>query len=306
VHMRNVPLGQDVDASLIARGTPGFSGADLANLVNEAALFAARQDKRAVTMGEFEQAKDKIMMGAERKSMVMSEKERQNTAYHEAGHCIVGYLVPEHDPSYKVSIIPRGRALGVTMFLPEEDRYSLSKRMILSQICSLFGGRIAEEMTLGPDGITTGASNDIERATKMAKAMVTKWGLSEKLGPLMYAEDDEEIFLGMSAGAARPQVSNETAMKIDAEVRSIIDGCYATAEKILEENRQKLEMMKDALLEYETIDKVQIDEIMAGRKPNPPESWDDKGADASPKVDQADPDDGNLGAGPIGDPAPDH
>ena len=306
VHMRKVPLGADVDASLIARGTPGFSGADLANLVNEAALFAARQDKRAVTMGEFEQAKDKIMMGAERKSMVMSEKERQNTAYHEAGHCIVGYLVPEHDPSYKVSIIPRGRALGVTMFLPEEDRYSLSKRMILSQICSLFGGRIAEEMTLGPDGITTGASNDIERATKMAKSMVTKWGLSEKLGPLMYAEDDEEVFLGMSAGTARPQVSNETAMKIDVEVRSIIDSCYATAEKILEENKQKLEMMKDALLEYETIDKVQIDEIMAGRKPSPPESWDDKGSDAAPKIDEADPGKNNLGAGSIGDPAPDH
>ena len=306
VHMRKVPLGADVDASVIARGTPGFSGADLANLVNEAALFAARQDKRAVTMGEFEQAKDKIMMGAERKSMVMSEKERQNTAYHEAGHCIVGYLVPEHDPSYKVSIIPRGRALGVTMFLPEEDRYSLSKRMILSQICSLFGGRIAEEMTLGPDGITTGASNDIERATKMAKSMVTKWGLSEKLGPLMYADDDEEVFLGMSAGTARPQVSNETAMKIDVEVRSIIDSCYATAEKILEENKQKLEMMKDALLEYETIDKAQIDEIMAGRKPSPPESWNDKGSDAAPKIDEADPGKNNLGAGSIGDPAPDH
>ena len=306
VHMRKVPLGADVDASVIARGTPGFSGADLANLVNEAALFAARQDKRAVTMGEFEQAKDKIMMGAERKSMVMSEKERQNTAYHEAGHCIVGYLVPEHDPSYKVSIIPRGRALGVTMFLPEEDRYSLSKRMILSQICSLFGGRIAEEMTLGPDGITTGASNDIERATKMAKSMVTKWGLSEKLGPLMYADDDEEVFLGMSAGTARPQVSNETAMKIDVEVRSIIDSCYATAEKILEENKEKLEMMKDALLEYETIDKVQIDEIMAGRKPSPPESWDDKGSDTAPKIDEADPGKNNLGAGSIGDPAPDH
>ncbi|MDA9680123.1 ATP-dependent zinc metalloprotease FtsH, partial [Gammaproteobacteria bacterium] len=306
VHMRKVPLSADVDASVIARGTPGFSGADLANLVNEAALFAARQDKRTVTMGEFEQAKDKIMMGAERKSMVMSEKERQNTAYHEAGHCIVGYLVPEHDPSYKVSIIPRGRALGVTMFLPEEDRYSLSKRMILSQICSLFGGRIAEEMTLGPDGITTGASNDIERATKMAKSMVTKWGLSEKLGPLMYADDDEEVFLGMSAGSARAQVSNETAMKIDAEVRSIIDGCYETAEKILEENRQKLEVMKDALLEYETIDKVQIDEIMAGRKPNPPESWNDKGSDASPKFDEANPGNENLGAGPIGNPASDH
>mgnify|MGYP003956915737 FL=1 len=306
VHMRKVPHDADVDASVIARGTPGFSGADLANLVNEAALFAARQDKRTVTMGEFEQAKDKIMMGAERKSMVMSEKERQNTAYHEAGHCIVGYLVPEHDPSYKVSIIPRGRALGVTMFLPEEDRYSLSKRMIISQICSLFGGRIAEEMTLGPDGITTGASNDIERATKMAKAMVTKWGLSEKLGPLMYAEDDGEVFLGMSAGSARPQVSNETAMKIDVEVRSIIDSCYATAEQILEENREKLEMMKDALLEYETIDKVQIDEIMAGRKPSPPKSWDDKDTDAAPKVDESDTGNDNLGSGPVGDPAPDH
>ena len=306
VHMRKVPLGADVDTSVIARGTPGFSGADLANLVNEAALFAAKQDKRAVTMGEFEQAKDKIMMGAERKSMVMSDKERQNTAYHEAGHCIVGYLVPEHDPSYKVSIIPRGRALGVTMFLPEEDRYSLSKRMIVSQICSLFGGRIAEEMTLGPDGITTGAANDIERATKMAKAMVTKWGLSEKLGPLTYAEDDEEVFLGMSAGVAKPQVSNETAMNIDVEVRSIIDGCYATAQQILKENREKLELMKDALLEYETIDKVQIDEIMAGRKPSPPESWDDKDSGASPKVDESDTGNDNLGTGPVGDPAPDH
>ncbi len=306
VHMRKVPLGADVDASVIARGTPGFSGADLANLVNEAALFAARQEKRNVTMGEFEQAKDKIMMGAERKSMVMSEKERQNTAYHEAGHCIVGYLVPEHDPSYKVSIIPRGRALGVTMFLPEEDRYSLSKRMIISQICSLFGGRIAEEMTLGPDGITTGASNDIERATKMAKAMVTKWGLSEKLGPLMYAEDDEEVFLGMSAGSARPQVSDETAKTIDAEVRSIIDSCYATAKQILEANTEKLEMMKDALLEYETIDKVQIDEIMAGRKPSPPDSWDDKDSGTPPKVDETDTGNDNLDAGPVGDPAPDH
>ena len=309
VHMRKVPLGTDVDASLIARGTPGFSGADLANLVNEAALFAARQEKRTVTMIEFEQAKDKIMMGAERKSMVMSEKERENTAYHEAGHCIVGYLVPEHDPSYKVSIIPRGRALGVTMFLPEEDRYSLSKRMILSQICSLFGGRIAEEMTLGPDGITTGASNDIERATKMAKAMVTKWGLSEKLGPLAYAEGDQEVFLGMSAGSARPQVSNQTAMEIDAEVRSIIDSCYKTAEGILDANRGKLDAMKDALLEYETIDKSQIDEIMAGRTPSPPESWDDKDSKDSkdsPGLDEADTGNDNQGAGPVGDPAPDH
>ena len=306
VHMRKVPLGVDVDANVIARGTPGFSGADLANLVNEAALFAARQDKRTVTMGEFEQAKDKIMMGAERKSMVMSDKERSNTAYHEAGHCIVGYLVPEHDPTYKVTIIPRGRALGVTMFLPEEDRYSLSKRAIISQICSLFGGRIAEELTLGPDGITTGASNDIERATKMAKAMVTKWGLSESLGPLTYAEEDHEVFLGMSAGTARAQVSDETAKKIDAEVRSIIDGCYASAKRILEENRDKLEMMKDALLEYETIDRIQIDDIMAGRKPNPPESWNDKDAGIPPKVDETDTGHDNLDTGVVGDPAPDH
>jgi cell division protease FtsH len=306
VHMRKVPVSEDVDASLIARGTPGFSGADLANLVNEAALFAARQEKRTVTMGEFEQAKDKIMMGAERRSMIMSDQERCNTAYHEAGHCIVGYLVPEHDPSYKVSIIPRGRALGVTMFLPEEDRYSLSKRKIISQICSLFGGRIAEEMTLGPDGITTGASNDIERATKMAKAMVTKWGLSENLGPLMYAEDDEEVFLGMSAGSAKPQVSNETATRIDSEVRAIIDSCYSKAEKILEENKDKLEVMKDALLEFETIDKVQIDDIMSGKKPNPPQNWDDKTAGPSVSPDDSNVSESSKDSGVVGDPTPDH
>lgn len=317
VHMRKVPVGTDVDAAVIARGTPGFSGADLANLVNEAALFAARQDTRTVTMSQFEQAKDKIMMGAERKSMVMSEKERSNTAFHEAGHCIVGYLVPEHDPSYKVSIIPRGRALGVTLFLPEEDRYSLSRRAIISQIATLFGGRIAEELTLGPDGITTGASNDIERATKMAKAMVTKWGLSEELGPLMYAEDDEEVFLGMSAGHASAQVSDETAKKIDGEVRSIIDQCYATAKQILEDNRDKLDLMADALLEYETIDRPQIIDIMEGRKPRPPASWDDKGpgkTDAtsadSAANDSTAPDsntpDSSGDAGPVGDPAPDH
>ncbi|MBO6564014.1 MAG: ATP-dependent zinc metalloprotease FtsH, partial [Pseudomonadales bacterium] len=315
VHMRKVPLGTDVDAAVIARGTPGFSGADLANLVNEAALFAARQDKRTVTMGQFEQAKDKIMMGAERKSMVMSEKEKSNTAYHEAGHCIVGYLVPEHDPSYKVSIIPRGRALGVTMFLPEEDRYSMSKRSIHSQICSLFGGRIAEELTLGPDGITTGASNDIERATKMARAMVTKWGLSEELGPLMYDEEDEEVFLGMSAGASRSQVSGETAKKIDEEVRSIIDDCYSTAKRLLEENRDKLDVMAEALLEYETIDRRQIVDIMEGRKPSPPEHWDDTDPGTPPdaknvsdeenaiKSDDADTQAGFSGGG---DPAPDH
>lgn len=311
VHMRKVPLGTDVDAAVIARGTPGFSGADLANLVNEAALFAARQDKRTVTMAQFEQAKDKIMMGAERKSMVMSEKERKNTAFHEAGHCIVGYLVPEHDPSYKVSIIPRGRALGVTMFLPEEDRYSMSKRSIHSQICSLFGGRIAEELTLGPDGITTGASNDIERATKMARAMVTKWGLSEELGPLMYDEEDEEVFLGMSAGASRSQVSGETAKKIDEEVRSIIDDCYGTAKRLLEENRDKLDMMAEALLEYETIDRKQIDDIMAGRKPSPPENWDDKdpGTPSNTAEEDEKKPDADSGAQSDfggGDPAPDH
>ncbi len=311
VHMRKVPLGTDVDAAVIARGTPGFSGADLANLVNEAALFAARQDKRTVTMAQFEQAKDKIMMGAERKSMVMSEKERKNTAFHEAGHCIVGYLVPEHDPSYKVSIIPRGRALGVTMFLPEEDRYSMSKRSILSQICSLFGGRIAEELTLGSDGITTGASNDIERATKMARAMVTKWGLSEELGPLMYDEEDEEVFLGMSAGASRSQVSGETAKKIDEEVRSIIDDCYGTAKRLLEENRDKLDMMAEALLEYETIDRKQIDDIMAGRKPSPPENWDDKdpGTPSNTAEEDEKKPDADSGAQSDfggGDPAPDH
>ena len=275
VHMRKVPMGEDVVAFDIARGTPGFSGADLANVVNEAALFAARQDERLVCMRHFEQAKDKIMMGAERKSMVMSEKERRNTAYHEAGHCIVGYLMPEHDPTYKVTIIPRGRALGVTMFLPEEDRYSMSKRSIESQICGLFGGRIAEELTLGFDGVTTGASNDIERATRMARSMVTKWGLSETLGPLQYEEDDQEVFLGKSAGSSRSHVSGETAKAIDEEVKKIIDSCYEKARTILVDNRDKLDAMVDALLEYETIDRPQIDDIMAGRTPSPPSNWND-------------------------------
>ncbi|WP_373092100.1 ATP-dependent zinc metalloprotease FtsH [Zhongshania sp.] len=275
VHMRKLPLGDDVEAAVIARGTPGFSGADLANLANEAALFAARSNLRLVSMAQFDLAKDKIMMGAERKSMVMSDKEKLNTAYHEAGHAIVGRTVPEHDPVYKVSIIPRGRALGVTMFLPEEDRYSLSRRHIISQICSLFGGRIAEEMTLGADGVTTGASNDIQRATDIARKMVTKWGLSDKMGPLMYDDAEEEVFLGRSAGQAGKGHSGETARQIDEEVRRIIDECYATARKILEENRGKLDVMADALMLYETIDAKQIDDIMNGRTPRKPAGWDD-------------------------------
>ena len=273
VHMRKVPMGEDVNPGVIARGTPGFSGADLANLVNEASLFAARTGKRIVEMKEFELAKDKIMMGAERKSMVMSEKEKRNTAYHEAGHAIVGRVVPEHDPVYKVSIIPRGRALGVTMFLPEEDRYSLSKRALISQICSLYGGRIAEEMTLGFDGVTTGASNDIMRASQIARNMVTKWGLSEKLGPLMYAEDEGEMYLGRGGGGQHSSVSAETARLIDSEVRSIIDQCYGSAKQILTDNRDKLDAMADALMKYETIDAEQIDDIMAGRAPREPRDW---------------------------------
>ena len=270
VHMRKVPLADDVDPSIIARGTPMFSGADLENLVNEAALFAARANKRLVEMEEFDKAKDKIMMGTERKSMVMSEKEKRNTAYHEAGHAIVGRLVPDHDPVYKVSIIPRGRALGVTMFLPEEDRHSLSRQGLHSQICSLFGGRIAEELILGKEGVTTGASNDIERATGIARSMVTKWGLSEKMGPLMYDEDDGEVFLGMSAGVKPKPLSDETAQAIDTEVRAIIDDCYGTAERLLQEHVDKLHAMADALMEYETLSADQLDDIMAGAKPRAP------------------------------------
>jgi cell division protease FtsH len=306
VHMRKVPLAPDVEPGVIARGTPGFSGADLANLVNEAALIAARQEKRVVGMSQFEQAKDKIMMGAERKSMVMSEKEKRNTAYHESGHCIVGYLVPEHDPTYKVTIIPRGRALGVTMFLPEEDRYSLSRRMIYSQICALFGGRIAEELTLGAEGITTGASNDIQQATKMARNMVTKWGLSEKLGPLMYSEEEEEVFLGMSAGSARAQMADDTAKMIDQEVRDIIDECYQTAKRLLEENRGKLDKMAEALLLYETIDKEQIDDIMTGRDPRPPKDWHDSGDNPAMNEPEAKKDHKPRPSGPVGGPAGEH
>ena len=286
VHMKKVPLADGVEPVLIARGTPGFSGADLANLVNEAALFAARRNQRLVSMEEFELAKDKIMMGAERKSMVMSEKEKRNTAYHESGHAIVGRLMPEHDPVYKVSIIPRGRALGVTMFLPEEGKYSHSKRFLISSICSLFGGRIAEELTLGFDGVTTGASNDIERATSLARNMVTRWGLSEKLGPLQYDTDSEEPFLGRSAGQSQTVYSPETAQRIDEEVRNIIDSCYEKAKQILVDNRDKLDMMADALMKYETIDRHQIDDIMEGRTPRPPKGWGDSGPAGGVKADE--------------------
>ena len=304
VHMRKVPLSEDVEPSKIARGTPGFSGADLANLVNEAALFAARANVRTVGMQHFELAKDKIMMGAERKSMVMSEDEKRNTAYHEAGHAIVGRLMPEHDPVYKVSIIPRGRALGVTMFLPEEDRYSHSRRHIISQVCSLFGGRIAEEMTLGKDGITTGASNDIQRATDIARKMVTQWGLSEKMGPLMYDEGSEEVFLGRSAGQQHQALSDETATQIDQEVRRIIDECYVASERLLEENLDKLHAMADALMLYETIDADQIDDIMSGRKVREPSGWDgDSGGSAQATASEEDTKDSNS---PIGGPAGEH
>ncbi len=305
VHMRKVPLSEDVVAMDIARGTPGFSGADLANVVNESALFAARQDQRLVSMRHFEQAKDKIMMGAERKTMVMSEKERTNTAYHEAGHCIVGHLMPEHDPTYKVSIIPRGRALGVTMFLPEEDRYSMSKRSIESQICGLFGGRIAEELTLGFEGVTTGASNDIERASKMARSMVTKWGLSEKLGPMQYEDDENDGFLGRPGGPARANMSAETSKVIDEEIKQIIDHCYGTARQILTDHREQLDAMAAALLEYETIDKSQIDDIMAGKAPKPPANWTDDAPSSGPSDGEAapssdEPGSDNLDAAPSG------
>jgi cell division protease FtsH len=293
VHMRKVPLADNVDASIIARGTPGFSGADLANLVNEAALFAARAGRRLVEMIEFDKAKDKIMMGAERRTMVMSEKEKRTTAYHEAGHAIVGRMVPEHDPIYKVTIMPRGRALGVTMFLPEEDRYSHSRRAIESKICSFFGGRIAEQLVLGPDGITTGASNDIEHATRLARNMVTKWGLSDRIGPLKYDEDDAEVFLGMSAGVKTKPISDETARIIDEEVRRIIDECYQRAETILRENESKLHLMAESLIEYETLTSAQIDDIMAGAKPRAP--TDDAGPRTSAETPKSPGDARNIG-----------
>jgi cell division protease FtsH len=303
VHMRKVPLDDDVVPSIIARGTPGFSGADLANLVNEAALFAARSNKRVVSMEEFEKAKDKIMMGAERRSMVMSEKEKLNTAYHEAGHAIVGYCVPDHDPVYKVTIIPRGRALGVTMYLPEEDKYSVSKSALESSISTLFGGRIAEEMTLGVEYVTTGASNDIERATEIARNMVTKWGLSERMGPLTYSEDDGEVFLGRSV-TSHKQVSDVTSHTIDEEVRKIIDRNYARAESLLKENEKQLHEMAKALMKYETIDQGQVKDIMEGREPKPPADWDDP--DDLPPVKKKKKKGGPDAVSPIGGPASEH
>ena len=275
VHMKKTPLANDVKPKLLARGTPGFSGADLANLVNEAALFAARATKKIVDMEDFEKAKDKILMGGERKSMVMNDDERKLTAYHEAGHAIVGRLVPDHDPVYKVSIIPRGRALGVTMFLPEEDRYSNSRQRINSMIAALFGGRVAEEEIFGEDAVTTGASNDIERATALARSMVTKWGLSNKVGPLAYAEEETEVFLGKTSGQQQKSVSDETARTIDSEIRKIIDAQYSRATKLIKDNMEKMHLMADALMKYETIDSRQIDEIMEGKEPSPPESWSD-------------------------------
>jgi len=267
VHVRKVPIDKDVETSFIARGTPGFSGADLANLVNEAALFAARSGKKKVSMEELELAKDKVMMGAERRSMVMSVDEKTKTAYHEAGHTIVGRALEHHDPVYKVSIIPRGRALGVTVFLPEEDKYSYSKESILDRICGLFGGRIAEELIYGEGGVTTGASNDIERATELARNMVTKWGLSEKLGPIKYDEESDEPFLGRSAGSKSNSVSDKTANLIDEESKKIIDTCYKKATKVLKDNLDKLHMMAESLVELETLTSDQIDDIMVGAKP---------------------------------------
>ncbi|MCB1925707.1 MAG: ATP-dependent zinc metalloprotease FtsH, partial [Gammaproteobacteria bacterium] len=305
VHMRKVPLADDVKPSVIARGTPGFSGADLANLVNEAALFAARANKRLVDMEDMEKAKDKIMMGAERKSMAMKEEEKRLTAYHEAGHAIVGLKVPSHDPVYKVSIIPRGRALGVTMFLPEEDRYSHSKEHLESQISSLFGGRIAEELIFGPQAVTTGASNDIMRATEIARNMVTKWGLSDRMGPLAYGEDEGEVFLGRTV-TQHKALSDDTAHAIDEEVRAFIDRNYERAAKILDEYKDKLHAMAAALMKYETIDSDQIRDIMEGRDPRPPAGWDDDSHARPGGGAHASEDDGVSGEAPIGGPAGQH
>ena len=298
VHMRKVPLDDDVDAMIVARGTPGFSGADLANLVNEAALFAARENASDVRMDHFDRARDKILMGAERRSMAMSEDEKTLTAYHEAGHAIVGRLVPEHDPVYKVTIIPRGRALGVTMYLPEGDKYSMNRVAIESQLCSLYGGRVAEELIFGEDKVTTGASNDIERATKIARNMVTKWGLSDEMGPIAYSEDEDEVFLGRSV-TQHKSVSDDTARRIDEVVRGILDKAYERTREILTGNIDKLHAMSKLLLEYETIDVPQIDAIMEGRDPPPPMGWDKSRKDGG----------GDSGGGgdskpiPIGGPA---
>jgi len=301
VHMRKVPTASDVNAMTIARGTPGFSGADLANLVNEAALFAARENAREVRMVHLDKARDKILMGTERRSMAMSEDEKKLTAYHEAGHAIVGRLVPEHDPVYKVTIIPRGRALGVTMYLPEGDKYSINRVAIQSQLCSLYGGRVAEELIFGADKVTTGASNDIERATKMARNMATKWGLSDELGPITYGEDEDEVFLGRSV-TQHKSISNETASKIDEVVRGILDRAYARSKELLTANLEKLHTMAELLLQYETIDAHQIDDIMAGREPGPPADWTKNASGSTPPPP---PPKGDAGSpvGKVGDPA---
>ncbi len=299
VHMRKLPLDNDVEPMTIARGTPGFSGADLANLCNEAALFAARENAKSVRMDHFDRARDKIMMGAERRSMVMSEDEKKLTAYHEAGHAIVGRLVPEHDPVYKVTIIPRGRALGVTMYLPEGDKYSYNKVAIESQLCSLYGGRVAEELIFGTDKVTTGASNDIERATKLARNMVTKWGLSDEMGPISYGEEEDEVFLGRSVTQTK-NVSDATARRIDEVVRGILDRAYARATGLLSENLDKLHTMADALLQYETIDAAQIENIMNDREPGLPADWVKSGKTLPPKRD----DSGPTAGATVGGPAP--
>ncbi len=283
VHMKKVPTSDNVEVDWLARGTPGFSGADLANLVNEAALFSARFNKKLVDMEAFEKAKDKILMGAERRSAVMSEEEKLLTAYHEAGHAIVGRMVPEHDPVYKVSIIPRGRALGITMFLPERDVYSASKQKLESQISSLFGGRVAEEIIFGKEKVTTGAQNDIERATSLARNMVTRWGLSDRLGPLAYSEEEGEVFLGRSV-TQHKSVSEETAHLIDEEIRSVIDRNYDRAERILREHMEQLKVMAEALMTYETIDRHQIDDIMEGRTPGAPDGWDDQNGGGATEI----------------------
>ncbi len=305
VHMSKLPLARDVDPFILARGCPGFSGADLANLANEAALFAARSNKREVDMEDFERAKDKIMMGAERRSMVMSEDDKRMTAYHESGHAIVGRITPEHDPVHKVTIIPRGRALGVTMFLPEEDRVSYSKRRLNSMITSLFGGRIAEELIYGDDRVTTGASNDIERATQIARNMVTKWGLSDRMGPLAYSEEEGEVFLGQSMGRQK-QVSDETAHAIEKEIRRIIDDNYEHARKIISDNMDKLHTMTEALMKYETIDKSQIDDIMAGRPVSPPRGWNDNQSNSGGGAGRDDKTADDRQDGSIGSPASEH
>jgi cell division protease FtsH len=302
VHMRKVPTASDVNAMTIARGTPGFSGADLANLVNEAALFAARENAREVRMVHLDKARDKILMGTERRSMAMSEDEKKLTAYHEAGHAIVGRLVPEHDPVYKVTIIPRGRALGVTMYLPEGDKYSINRVAIQSQLCSLYGGRVAEELIFGADKVTTGASNDIERATKMARNMATKWGLSDELGPITYGEDEDEVFLGRSV-TQHKSISNETASKIDEVVRGILDRAYARSKELLTANLEKLHTMAELLLQYETIDAHQIDDIMAGREPGPPADWTKNASTSTPPPPPPPKGDAGSTVGKVGDPA---